>query len=387
VSGVLPAARWALATGARALVVPHANAREARLRGLPVWPVGTLSQAVHHLAGGTAPDPAVGPLSHNGAGPPGDLADVRGQAPAKRALEIAAAGGHNLLFVGPPGAGKTLLARRLAGLLPPLGEEESIEATCIHSVAGRIPPGQGLLEHPPFRAPHHSVSTAALVGGGPVPRPGEVSLAHHGVLFLDEFAEFRRDALEALRQPIEEGRIVLTRARYRVTFPASFALVAAMNPCPCGHAGDASGRCRCQPQRVTQYRRRVSGPLLDRIDLQVEVPAVRVEDLVQGTPGEPSARVAARVAAARALQTARQGTLNTRLDVRDTESTCRPRPEAHRLLESALCRFGLSARAYHRILRVARTIADLSGEPSITAAHVAEAVQYRALDRKASMGG
>ena len=381
VSGVLPAARWAQLSSARALVVPEANGAEAAAGGVAVWPVTHLGRLFEHLWQGDSPDPPEVPDPDTPAPAVGDLAEVRGQGPAKRALEIAAAGGHNLLFVGPPGSGKTLLARRVPGILPRLEGEEAIETTCIHSAAGQLRPGEGLLRVPPFRAPHHTVSSVALVGGGTVPRPGEVSLAHNGVLFLDEFAEFHRDALEALRQPLEEGRAVISRARYTVTFPARFTLLAATNPCPCGYAGDPVRVCRCTPHQVDQYRRRISGPLLDRMDLQIEVPRVTVGDLAGGKRGEPSSVVAARVAAARRRQTERQGRLNGHLGLKLTERWCRPEDEARRLLELALERFGLSARAYHRVLRVARTIADLEGNPHIVAAHVAEALQYRALDR------
>lgn len=381
VSGVLSAARWARTAGARALVVPETNGGEAAASGLAVWPVANLEEMFRILSDGTAPRAP----KENGATatdpPHGDLSDVRGQTPAKRALEVAAAGGHNLLFVGPPGSGKTILARRVTGILPALRQDEAVETTCIHSAAGQIRPGAGLLQNPPFRAPHHTVSSAALVGGGSIPRPGEVSLAHHGVLFLDEFAEYHRDALEALRQPLEEGRAVITRARYTVTFPARFTLVAAMNPCPCGHFGDPLRVCRCTPHQVEQYRRRVSGPLLDRMDLQIEVPRVRVEDISQGRAGEPSREVAKRVKRARERQVKRQGVLNGHLGLKPTERWCAAEPEAQRLLEHALERFGLSARAYHRVLRVARTAADLEGAPTIETSHVAEAVQYRALDR------
>ena len=383
VNGVLPTARWAKAEGARSLVVPRDNAREAAAGGLPVWAVGSLDELFRVLWEGTPPPPPPSVTSPTVDRRSPDLADVRGQAPAKRALEVAAAGGHNLLMVGPPGSGKTILARSLSGILPALEDAASLETTCVHSAAGLLRPGEGVLRFPPFRAPHHTVSSAALVGGGSVPRPGEVSLAHHGTLFLDEFAEFRRDALEALRQPLEEGRAVITRARYSVTFPARFTLIAAMNPCPCGHAGDPLRVCNCSLHQVEQYRRRISGPLLDRVDLQIEVPRVRVEDLARGRRGESSAAVAARVARARGLQWTRQGRLNGHLDLKGTERRCKPEPNAGRLLEQAMERFGLSARAYHRVLRVARTLADLEGAARIQARHVAEGVQYRALDRSA----
>jgi len=381
VGGVLPAARWARDHGVRGLVVPRGNATEAGIAGVDVWPMATLDELFAFLWNGEAPEPPASPPTRPGREAPGDLADIRGQAPAKRALEIAAAGGHNLLFVGPPGSGKTLLARRMSGLLPALNREESVDVTCIHSAAGHLRPGDGRIEHPPLRAPHHTVSAAALLGGGAVPRPGEVSLAHHGVLFLDELPEFRRDALEGLRQPLEEGHVVVSRARYTVTFPARFTFLAAMNPCPCGHAGDPLRVCRCSPSQVARYRRRVSGPVLDRIDLQIEVPRVRTEDLARGRRGETSAAVAARVAAARRGQRERQGRLNGHLGLKETERRCTPGEAARGLLEQAMDRFGLSARAYHRVLRVARTICDLEGRDRIGSAQIAEAVQYRALDR------
>ncbi len=381
VTGVLPAARWAREHGARAIVVAVGNAPEAAAAGVPVWPVRDLNALFRVLWEGETP-PRVPPIA---VVPPAqggqDLADVRGQAPAKRALEVAAAGGHNLLFIGPPGSGKTVLARCVPAIHPALGDAEALEATCIYSCAGLLRPGDGLLRRPPFRAPHHHVSAPALVGGGTTPRPGEVSLAHHGMLFLDEFAEFRRDALEALRQPLEEGRAVITRARYTMTFPARFTLIAAMNPCPCGYAGDSVRACTCSPYQVEQYRRKISGPLMDRIDLQIEVPRVAPGDLSRSPRGDTSEIVAARVAQARARQRTRQGRLNGHLDLRGTDRWCTAEPRARRMLEQAMDRFGLSARAYHRVLRVGRTLADLDGSGKINASHIAEGIQYRAFDR------
>jgi len=380
VPGVLPAARWARGQGVRALVVPEGNAREAAAGGVAVWPVASLWQMFRMLWEGEVPEvPSASVVSVGSPAPRPivDLADVRGQLPAKRGLEVAASGGHNLLFVGPPGSGKTLLARGLSGLLPALGDEEAIEATCIHSAAGLLRPGHDLLRWPPFRAPHHTASATALLGGGTTPKPGEVTLAHHGVLFLDELPEFRRDALEGLRQPLEENSMVVSRARYTVRFPARFTFLAAMNPCPCGHAGDPLRTCRCTPSEVGRYRRRVSGPLLDRIDLQMQVPRVRPEDLSGASCGESTRDVAGRVLATRERQLDRQGALNAHLGLRGTEARCAPRPDARRLLEEALERFGLSARAYHRILRVARTLADMESRNEVEPDHVAEALQYR----------
>ena len=387
--GVLPIAAAARKRGAIALLLPAPNAAEAAVvGGLRLLPVQTLSQAVDVL--NQPPDEWPSSPSPTARAPEGraeatlDLCDLRGQAFARRALEIAAAGGHNRLMIGSPGAGKTMLARRLPGILPPLSFDEALECTAIHSVAGTLPAGTGLLLERPFRAPHHTISDVALVGGGTIPRPGEISLAHHGVLFLDELPEFSRHVLDVLRQPLEEGRITVARAARTIGFPARFVLVAAMNPCPCGYRGDPKRACRCTPQQVAKYRGRVSGPLLDRIDLIVAVQPVPFADLADSAiGGESSALVRARVQACREGQLARPGRtgrLNANLQGRAFECVCAIDAIGGRLLERFAERGHLTARGFHRVLKVARTIADLAGSPAIAPEHLAEALQYRLVD-------
>ena len=382
VTGVLPAVLKAADAG-RSVIVPQQNAAEASLASSTVtYTANSLLEVCAFLRGaGRLPEAVAPPLQAINITFP-DLADVRGQAQARRALEVAAAGGHHLLFVGPPGTGKTMLASRLPGILSPMSEAEALETSAVRSISG-----YGIDLHKwkmrPFRAPHHTASAVALVGGGAFPRPGEISLAHNGVLFLDELPEFERRVLEVLREPLESGRIVISRAARQAEFPASFQLVAAMNPCPCGYAGDPSGRCACTPDQILRYRARVSGPLLDRIDLQVEVPRVPIAELRQraGTE-ESSASVLLRVIAARGRQLARAGMANAQLGNREVERDCVLSAGDNTLLERAVDKLGLSARAYHRILRVARTIADLDGSECIHSAHLSEAIQYRRLDRR-----
>jgi magnesium chelatase family protein len=391
IRGALLMADHARRAGARGVIVPAENANEAAMAGnaIDVIPVEFLHEAVGYLSGDLPITPATGDPEALLATPPegaGDFNEVRGHAFPRRALTIAAAGGHNVLMVGPPGSGKTMMARRLPTILPPLTLDEALEATRIYSVAGKLSGGEALVRQRPFRSPHHSVSDPGLIGGGTIPVPGEISLAHHGVLFLDELTEFRKGTLEMLRQPLEDGDVTISRAAASVKFPSRCQLVAATNPCPCGYAGAPGRRCTCMDNEVRSYFSRISGPLLDRVDIHIEVNSIPVRDLAGGAPAESSADMRARVIAARARQQERfretpHVSCNAAMGERELTAFIRLSPSSESILQRAVERVGLSTRAYSRIKKVARTIADLAGEAEIADAHVAEAIALRSIDK------
>jgi magnesium chelatase family protein len=389
VRGVLPAALKAKEIGIRSVFVPRDNAAEAAMvDGINVFPVNTLPDVVEFLSGRSNIEPLtldINKIFQETRQYEVDFNEIKGQKQAMRALEIAAAGGHNVLMIGPPGSGKSMLAKRLPTILPDLSFDEAIEVTKVFSVAGSLDKNEMLIAVRPFRSPHHTISDAGLVGGGQTPRPGEISLAHLGVLFLDELPEFKRNALEALRQPLEEGSITITRSLFTASFPAKFMMVAAMNPCPCGYFGDRVRACRCSVQQIRQYQGKISGPLLDRIDLHIEVPSVKYRALSGKEMGESSATIKTRVNLTRERQQKRFGNsgvlVNARMTEKQIKAFCRIDEESHALMEMAIEKLGLSARAMNRILKVSRTIADLEGKENIEPAHVAEAIQYRNLDR------